>query len=104
METKANYVLIGSFTILTGLALLIFGLWAAKYSSDRTWQNYRVVFREAVTGLSVGSPVQYNGIAIGSITNSLSPRTTRAKSSHIYVSTQPHLSRKTRAPNWQSPA
>jgi len=68
METKANYVLIGAFTIITGLALLAFGLWAAKYSSDRTWQEYRVVFREAVTGLSVGSPVQYNGIAVGSIT------------------------------------
>ena len=67
METKANYVLIGAFTLITGLALLAFGLWAAKYSSDRTWQEYRVVFREAVTGLSVGSPVQYNGIAVGSI-------------------------------------
>ncbi|HYG05941.1 MAG TPA: MlaD family protein [Stenotrophomonas sp.] len=68
METKANYVLIGAFTIVAGLALLLFGLWAAKYSSDRTWTYYRVVFREAVTGLSVGSPVQYNGIAVGSIT------------------------------------
>lgn len=67
METKANYVLIGAFTLITGLALLAFGLWAAKYSSDRTWQEYRVVFREAVTGLTVGSPVQYNGIAVGSI-------------------------------------
>ncbi|MEG8119750.1 MCE family protein, partial [Xanthomonas hortorum pv. gardneri] len=37
METKANYVLIGAFTIVAGLALLLFGLWAAKYSSDRTW-------------------------------------------------------------------
>ncbi|MCS4235334.1 MlaD family protein [Stenotrophomonas rhizophila] len=68
METKANYVLIGAFTLVVGLALLAFGLWAAKYSSDRTWTEYRVVFREAVTGLSVGSPVQYNGIAVGSIT------------------------------------
>ena len=68
METKANYVLIGAFTLIVSLALLGFGLWAAKYSSDRTWQEYRVVFREAVTGLSVGSPVQYNGIAVGSIT------------------------------------
>ena len=67
METKANYVLIGAFTLIVGLALLAFGLWAAKYSSDRTWTEYRVVFREAVTGLSVGSPVQYNGIAVGSI-------------------------------------
>ncbi|KAG0764107.1 hypothetical protein G6F22_018289 [Rhizopus arrhizus] len=41
METKANYVLIGAFTLITGLALLAFGLWAAKYSSDRTWQEYR---------------------------------------------------------------
>ncbi len=74
METKANYVLIGAFTLLTGFGMLLFGLWAAKYSSDRTWQDYHVVFREAVTGLSVGSPVQYNGIAVGSITKlSLSP-------------------------------
>ena len=35
METKANYVLIGAFTLITGLALLAFGLWAAKYSSGR---------------------------------------------------------------------
>lgn len=74
METKANYVLIGAFTLLTGIGMLLFGLWAAKYSTDRTWQDYHVVFREAVTGLSVGSPVQYNGIAVGSITKlSLSP-------------------------------
>ena len=67
METKANYVLIGAFTLITGLALLAFGLWAAKYSPTAPGE-YRVVFREAVTGLSVGSPVQYNGIAVGSIT------------------------------------
>lgn len=69
METRANYILIGFFTIIVGLSLLIFGLWAAKYSADRTWQNYRVIFDEAVTGLSVGSAVQYNGIAVGSITD-----------------------------------
>lgn len=68
METRANFVLIGAFTLLIGLGLLGFGLWAAKFSSDRNWQQYQVVFTEAVTGLSVGSPVQYNGIAVGSIT------------------------------------
>ena len=36
METKAHYVLIGAFTLIVSLALLGFGLWAAKYSSDRT--------------------------------------------------------------------
>jgi phospholipid/cholesterol/gamma-HCH transport system substrate-binding protein len=78
METKANYVLIGAFTIIIASALLLFGLWAAKYSSERSWQEYQIVFREAVTGLSIGSPVQYNGIAVGSITKlSLAPNDPR---------------------------
>ena len=78
METRANYVLIGAFTLVASIALLLFGLWAAKYSSERSWQNYMIVFDEAVTGLSVGSPVQFNGIAIGSIQRlSLDPQDPR---------------------------
>src|SRR3546814_16438181 len=64
METKANYVLIGVFTIATAVFLLLFGLWAAKFSSDRVWQAYLVVFTEPVTGLTEGRSVQYNGIAV----------------------------------------
>ena len=67
METKANYVLIGAFTLATAVFLLLFGLWAAKYSSERDWQQYLVVFTEPVTGLTEGSSVQYNGIAIGTV-------------------------------------
>ncbi len=67
METKANYVLIGSFTILVTAFLLGFALWAAKYSSDKTWQRYQVIFNEPVTGLSEGSSVQYNGISVGTV-------------------------------------
>ena len=67
METKANYVLIGVFTLVIAALLLGFGLWAAKYSSDRDWQQYIVVFTEPVTGLTEGSSVQYNGIAVGTV-------------------------------------
>jgi phospholipid/cholesterol/gamma-HCH transport system substrate-binding protein len=67
METKANYVLIGVFTLATSVFLLLFGLWAAKYSSDRDWQRYDVVFNEAVTGLTEGGSVQYNGIGVGTV-------------------------------------
>jgi phospholipid/cholesterol/gamma-HCH transport system substrate-binding protein len=67
METKANYVLIGAFTILTAVLLLVFGLWAAKYSSEKGWQEYAVVFNEPVTGLTEGSSVQYNGISVGTV-------------------------------------
>ena len=67
METKANYVLIGAFTIVVTLFLLLFALWAAKYSSERSWNEYQVIFREPVTGLTEGSSVQYNGIAVGTV-------------------------------------
>ena len=67
METKANYVLIGAFTIVVSLFLLLFALWAAKYSSEKSWQEYMVVFNEPVTGLSEGSSVQYNGISVGTV-------------------------------------
>ena len=78
METKANYVLIGAFTIATAVFLLLFGLWAAKYSSDRNWQLYHVVFNEPVTGLTQGSVVQYNGIGVGTVEElSLAPQDPR---------------------------
>ena len=67
METKANYVLIGAFTLLVGVFGLLFALWAANWSSQREWRNYRIIFNEPVTGLTEGSGVRYNGINVGSI-------------------------------------
>jgi phospholipid/cholesterol/gamma-HCH transport system substrate-binding protein len=78
METKANYVLIGAFTIAVAVFGLLFSLWAAKYSSDRSWQEYKVVFNEPVTGLTEGGSVQYNGIAVGTVQRlTLSPQDPR---------------------------
>lgn len=78
METKANYVLIGAFTLVVSVGLLLFGLWAAKFASDRNWNRYEVVFNEAVTGLTEGSSVQYNGISIGTVERlKLDPRDPR---------------------------
>ena len=74
METRANYVLIGGFTILASVCLLLFALWAAKFSSDRNWRQYEVIFTEPVTGLTEGGGVQYNGISVGTVDNlSLAP-------------------------------
>ena len=67
METKANYVLIGAFTIAVAIFGLLFALWAAKYSSEKSFREYDVIFNEPVTGLTEGSSVQYNGIAIGTV-------------------------------------
>jgi phospholipid/cholesterol/gamma-HCH transport system substrate-binding protein len=67
METKANYVLIGAFTLAISIFGLLFALWAANWSSEREWNNYRIVFNEAVTGLFDGGSVRYNGITVGTI-------------------------------------
>lgn len=67
METRAHYILIGGFTLLGGLAVLLFALWLGRYGSDENTLPYDVLFREPVSGLSVGSPVQYSGIRVGEV-------------------------------------
>lgn len=68
METRAHHVLIGLFTVLVVVGALLFGLWLAKSSVDSAFNDYEVVFNEAVTGLSRGSSVQYSGIKVGDVT------------------------------------
>ena len=67
METRANHVLIGAFTLAVCLAAVLFALWAAKYTTEKSYGEYDVVFQEAVTGLSVGSQVLYSGISVGAV-------------------------------------
>lgn len=67
METRANHVLIGLFTIIVTLLAVFFALWAANYTSSRSWDDYDVIFKEAVTGLGNGGIVQYNGINVGEV-------------------------------------
>jgi phospholipid/cholesterol/gamma-HCH transport system substrate-binding protein len=98
METKANYVLIGAFTIVVTLFLLLFALWAAKYSAEKDWMQYAVVFEEPVTGLSEGSPVLYNGIAVGTIdTLQLAPQDPRRVLATLRIQARTPVKTDTRA-------
>jgi len=67
METRAHHVLIGLFTVLVVAAALLFGLWLAKSGTADDTKTYDVIFREAVTGLSVGNGVLYSGIRVGAV-------------------------------------
>ena len=69
METRAHHVLIGLVTVLVVAGAMLFGLWLTKSSVDDAFKDYEVVFNEAVSGLSRGSPVQYNGIKVGDVTS-----------------------------------
>mgnify|MGYP005843738485 CR=1 FL=1 len=69
METKANYVVIGAFTLTFAVAAVIFGLFAARYATDSAWNRYQILFNESVIGLSDGSAVLYNGVNVGRVTD-----------------------------------
>jgi phospholipid/cholesterol/gamma-HCH transport system substrate-binding protein len=86
METKAHHVLIGAFTLLVIVAGVFFALWLAKTSVNRQYHYYDIVFTEAVTGLSRGGAVQYNGIQVGEVAQlSLDPRDPRKVIARIRV-------------------
>lgn len=69
MEIRARYVIIGLFTVGVFALALIFLLWMSRAGIDRTTALYDIVFTEAVTGLSRGSLVQYNGIKVGEVSS-----------------------------------
>lgn len=83
METRANYILVGLFTLVAGAAVLLFVLWMADAGTDRDANYYDVLFRETVSGLSIGSPVQYSGIRVGEVDeltlDPIDPRIVRAR-------------------------
>ena len=53
METKANFVLIGTMTVLGVIGLLGLLIWFAKVEIDRQYAQYEVLF-ESVSGLGDG--------------------------------------------------
>ncbi|MNO73859.1 paraquat-inducible protein B [compost metagenome] len=98
METRAHHVLIGLFTVLIAAAGLLFGLWLAKTSSDQEYKLYDVIFTEAVTGLSQGGTVQYNGIKVGDVmTLRLDPKDPRKVRARIRVFGDTPIRQDTRA-------
>ncbi|WP_116133688.1 MlaD family protein [Tropicimonas sp. IMCC34043] len=66
METKANYVLVGAFTVAGFLGILMFIVWFAKIQIDRQFDYYDIFFAD-VTGLSVSSDVRFAGLSVGKV-------------------------------------
>ena len=65
METRAHYVLIGSFMLGSIVAAVLFALWLG--SVEREFDEYDVTYTERVSGLQVGAAVQFNGIPVGEV-------------------------------------
>lgn len=69
METRANYALIGLFTLAVIFAGFVFVYWFSGANTAATRENYRIIFTGSVAGLTRGSLVLFNGLRVGEVVN-----------------------------------
>jgi phospholipid/cholesterol/gamma-HCH transport system substrate-binding protein len=67
METRANYVLIGSFTLAVIAAAFGFVLWFQSLHTTKARAPLRVIFEGNAVGLRDGAAVNFNGIRVGEV-------------------------------------
>ena len=67
METRANYVLIGAFTLAVIAAAFGFVLWFQSLHTIKARSPLRVIFEGPAAGLRNGGSVNFNGIRVGEV-------------------------------------
>ncbi len=68
MEEKVNYVLVGVFALVLGMALIGGVLWFSSENSYRkAYDVYLVYLNESVSGLTLDAPVSYLGVDVGRV-------------------------------------
>ena len=67
METRAHYVAVGGFVVTIIFLAFAAVLYLGRAQLSTQYARYDIYFRGAVTGLSVGAPVQYAGIPVGHV-------------------------------------
>lgn len=67
METRASYILVGSFVLSLVAVLVGVAVWLAGVEFDKVPARYLTYFEGDVTGLGVGSPVRYRGVPVGTV-------------------------------------
>lgn len=68
METRANYTIIGAFTLAVVAAAFGFVYWFAGPQDSTGRKEYEIVFDGSVAGLRQGNSVLFNGIPVGQVT------------------------------------
>jgi len=67
METRANYFLIGIFTVAVAAGALGFVLWFQSLHATKLRSPIRIVFEGSASGLRNGGNVNFNGVRIGEV-------------------------------------
>lgn len=67
METRANYIAVGLFTLAALAGALLMVWWMGIYGGNDDQVPLDVRVKGSVTGLGVGSVVRFNGIVVGKV-------------------------------------
>jgi len=67
VETKANYIAVGSFVLVLLAGIVGFILWFSQYDFGLKTSLYDIYFDGSVSGLRVNEDVKFHGIQIGEI-------------------------------------
>jgi phospholipid/cholesterol/gamma-HCH transport system substrate-binding protein len=68
METRANYALIGVFTLAVIAAAFGFVLWISGAEKPGGRTIYKIIFTGSISGLAEGGLVLFNGVRVGAVT------------------------------------
>jgi phospholipid/cholesterol/gamma-HCH transport system substrate-binding protein len=69
METNVNYTVVGVFVISLIAAITMTVIWLSAGFSIQHFKTYMIFMNESVSGLTIDSPVEYNGVGVGSVTS-----------------------------------
>jgi phospholipid/cholesterol/gamma-HCH transport system substrate-binding protein len=67
METRASFVLIGTFTLAVIAAAFGFVLWFQSLHTTKARSPLRIIFEGPASGLRNGGSVNFNGIRVGEV-------------------------------------
>ena len=67
METRASYVVVGTFVLALIAAAFGVVIFLTRTSFEDTPKAYMSFFTGSVTGLQIGSPVRYRGVPVGTV-------------------------------------
>ena len=67
METNVHYTIVGAFVISLVTVMILAILWLSSGLSTQHYSIYRVYMQESVSGLTVDSQVEYNGVNVGAV-------------------------------------
>jgi phospholipid/cholesterol/gamma-HCH transport system substrate-binding protein len=67
MEKRSNFVIVGAVALAMVIGIFVMVVWLSRYTGGDV-QKFDIFFKQSVNGLAVGSPVVFNGVPVGKIT------------------------------------